>query len=167
MTEEYVFDFLKILFGILIPIFLKIITSLISNVSLNWRLANTIRDLRRHLKASKKSVKEISDSPVYKVAARIKYCMYLEDSMISQDRLRILKKRSYIGFELLFRIRNYDIFLEEVANRVDLMSKKDLVKALGEVEENIIFLEKYLDRHRLSIDTDGKISQMMRLICLG
>lgn len=106
------------------------------------RFRRDIDNLRRHIRASLRSLEGIEPRPRYFIAARLRFCSFL-DGMASMQDLDWLT-RSHASRRILptlFAIRNSDIFVGEIAARVDAMSEVELADALQEAKRNLQILE--------------------------
>jgi hypothetical protein len=100
----------------------------------------------RHIDASLRSLDLPAGSPPYLVAARLRYAMF-ERSPLSPSQLEFItatgqRDRAKVVLTLM---RNCDIFLEEVAARVDAMDAAALQAALAGARENMSSLAEFLD----------------------
>lgn len=106
---------------------------------------DALSELERHISASVKSVEQVStDRPKYFIAARIRYCAFLDD--VEEIKLGWFnsKKIRRMHKSLILAIRNSDIFVEEAACRVDQMNEDELSNCLKEVVVNLQILEGFV-----------------------
>jgi len=107
------------------------------------RFKHDLRNLDRHIHASVESLDIAADSPRYLIAARFRFCKFL-DGMRSIEQLEWLTQRrdSDRILPTLLAIRNSDIFMEEIASRVDDMTEAEITQALKQGQINMAFLHK-------------------------
>jgi hypothetical protein len=125
--------------------------ALLTKYRTRQRFDEAIIELKRHIDASMDSIDQITpDHPIYFVSARILYCQFLSDV----DGLRVdwlpSKKVRLAHTRLLLSIRNSDIFVNEIAKRVDAMSREELVKSLEEVKVNLQILSEAVERFTMT-----------------
>ena len=107
------------------------------------RFKNDLTNLDRHIDASINSLKIPADSPRYLLAARLRFCKFM-DGMRSIEQLEWLTQRrdSDRILPTLLAIRNSDTFMEEIASRVDAMTREEVTEALQQGQTNMVFLRK-------------------------
>lgn len=116
-------------------------------------------NLDRHVTASIKSLTISESSPRYLIAARMRFCKFM-DGMRSIDQLEWLTQRrdSDKILPTLLAIRNSDTFMEELATRVDDMSEAQLAAALEDGRLNMRFLHQAI--LKLGYGTEERAAKM-------
>lgn len=122
------------------------------------RFRRDMANLMRHIEASMNSLDLSVDRPKYLLAARIRFCKFL-DGVSSLDDLDWLTRRrdSNRILPTLLAIRNSDIFLEEVALRIEDMNDEELAEALNDAKLNLEFLRKTVERLGYSTVADDLV----------
>lgn len=111
------------------------------------RFRRDVDNLHRHLAASLRSLEGIDMQPRYFVAARLRFCTFL-DGMAAMRDLEWLT-RSHASRRILptlYAIRNSDIFLSEIADRVDGMTAAEVSAALIEARRNLQILDAKVEQ---------------------
>lgn len=111
------------------------------------RFKHDLRNLDRHIHASIRSLDVPDGSPKYLIAARLKYCKFL-DGMRSIEQLEWLTQRrdSDRILPTLLAIRNSDTFMDEIAHRIDTMNEVQITEALRQGKINMTFLHKAVEK---------------------
>ena len=106
-------------FGTLATILVQYITHRYRLFMSFKRFKHDLRNLDRHIHASIESLNVPDGSPNYLIAARLRFCQFM-DGMRSIEQLEWLTQRrdSARILPTLLAIRNSDSFLEEIANRI-------------------------------------------------
>lgn len=142
-------DILNFLIPALIGGGVSLLGTYFANVRVARGFNEALTDLARHIEASLKSLDEVHpDQPKYFIAARVRYCRFLEDvqDIRSGWWVRGGLRRSHR--KLLLAIRNSDIFIEEAASRLDGMNDEEIRQCLKEVKVNLDFLKKAVQEFR-------------------
>jgi hypothetical protein len=107
------------------------------------RFKHDLRNLDRHIHASIDSLNIPDGSPRYLIAARLRFCKFM-DGMRSIEQLEWLTQRrdSDRILPTLLAIRNSDTFMEEIASRIDDMTDEEVSEALHQGQINMTFLHK-------------------------
>ena len=128
-------------FGTLATILVQYITHRYRLFMSFKRFKHDLRNLDRHIHASIESLNVPDGSPNYLIAARLRFCQFME-GMRSIELLEWLTQRrdSDRILPTLLAIRNSDTFLEEIANRIDDMTEEEIVEALRQARINMSFL---------------------------
>lgn len=111
------------------------------------RFKRDMSNLVRHIEASLNSLDLSVDRPKYLLAARVRFCKFL-DGVSSLDDLEWLTRRrdSNRILPTLLAIRNSDTFLEEIALRIEDMNENELSEAIEDAKLNLEFLRKTVER---------------------
>jgi hypothetical protein len=100
----------------------------------------------RHIDASILNLGRPADEPVYQLAARIRYAMF-KDSPLSPSQLEFITAAGLTDKAkiILTWMRNSDIFLDELAARIDGLDPTERAEALAKARENMANLREFLD----------------------
>jgi hypothetical protein len=121
--------------------------------------------LSRHVVASRKSLAAIlPDQPIYLQVARIRFCK-VGTALVPGDmeRIGLLSRTNERARILMMTIRNSDIFLDEVADRMERMNREARMQAIADAGQNMLILEKVLHElgfgsARSAIDASGDLA---------
>ena len=105
----------------------------------------------RHIDASIRSLDRPADVPAYQLVARLRYAMF-KDSPLSPSQLEFITAAGLTDKAkiILTWMRNSDIFLEELAQRIDGLGSDERTVALANARENLANLREFLDTLGLS-----------------
>jgi hypothetical protein len=118
-----------------------------------WRMAQARKALRadlglliRHIDASLKSLEISSESPVYILAARLRYAQF-EELMLTGDRLELIAalKEQERARLLVASIRNSDILLDELAKVIGTIAPADRSAAMEQARLNLRILRETIE----------------------
>jgi hypothetical protein len=100
----------------------------------------------RHIEASIRSLQRPADGPVYQLSARLRYAMF-KDSPLSPSQLEFITTAGLTAKAKVIQtwMRNSDIFLEELALRLDDLDPAERTAALASASENMSNLREFLD----------------------
>ena len=142
LPREVVFGLVGTSFGVLLSLLVQWVLYRYRIWLALRRFRRDIDNLHRHLAASLASLEGVESQPRYFVAARLRFCTFL-DGMAAMRDLEWLTRThaSRRILPTLYAIRNSDIFLSEIADRVDGMSDAHLAAALGEARRNLQILD--------------------------
>ena len=129
--------------GTLASVLIQVVVYEMRNRRSAKKFSYRIADLNRHIEASLKSLELDASSPSYFIVARLRFCK-VPDGTPSFDEMEWLRGLSNWRkiVPLLTSIRNSDIFIEEVASRVDSMTTDQITEAISEAKINLVFLQK-------------------------
>ena len=101
-----------------------------------------IKNLLRHLSASLISLEISPDEPKYFLAARLRFCKFLDGVSSITDLEWLTKRRDSTRIiPTILAIRNSDIFLEEIALRIEHMNVEQTLQAIEDAKTNLRFLQ--------------------------
>jgi hypothetical protein len=110
------------------------------------RFGRDLANLRRHLAASLQSLDFDVSKPVYFFAARLRYCKFGEGNSAFGDLEWLIRRRDAARIlPRLIALRNYNIFMEEIAARADTLDHAARLEAIAEARVNIEILQRKLD----------------------
>ncbi|MCB4380132.1 hypothetical protein [uncultured Tateyamaria sp.] len=134
-------------FGTLATILVQYITHRYRLFMSFKRFKHDLRNLDRHIHASIESLNVPDGSPRYLIAARLRFCKFM-DGMRSIEQLEWLTQRrdSDRILPTLLAIRNSDTFMEEIARRIDSMTDDEVDEALRQGQINMSFLHKAAEK---------------------
>lgn len=100
----------------------------------------------RHLEASIKSLERPADVPSYQLVARLRYAMF-KDSPLSPSQLEFIEETGLTEKAKVIKtwMRNSDIFLEEISERIDNLDQNERVTAMVAARDNLANLREFLD----------------------
>lgn len=110
------------------------------------RYRKEILNLKRHIASSLNSLEVDPAAARYFIAARLRYCKYIEGmEVIRSFGWPVDVRGAERILPLLNAIRNSDTFLEEVASRVDGMTVEETSVAIHEAQVNLRILDAIID----------------------
>lgn len=100
----------------------------------------------RHIEASIRNLERPADVPGYQLVARLRYAMF-KDSPLSPSQLEFITTAGLTDKAKIIQtwMRNSDIFLEEVAQRIEGLDGVGRAEALTKARENLVNLREFLD----------------------
>lgn len=109
-------------------------------------LRTDIGMIYRHIDASIKSLERPADVPDYQLVARVRYAMF-KDSPLSPSQLEFITAAGLNDKAKVIQtwLRNCDIYLEELAQRIEDLDREERLKALAGARENLANLREFLD----------------------